>query len=112
MSRTPRRSWKQDQQKILQQLGQKMMAVIERYSRDNGYTLVVDVSNPANAGSVRLAQHRYHQRDHRALRQEHGDERARGAPAPTSAAPAAAPKPAAAAPAAPKPPVEAAVIAL
>jgi len=36
----------QDQQKILQQLGQKMMAVIERYARDNGYTLVVDVSNP------------------------------------------------------------------
>ena len=36
----------QEQQKILQQLGQKMMAVIERYARDNGYTLVVDVSNP------------------------------------------------------------------
>jgi outer membrane protein len=30
----------------LQGLGQKMMAVIERYARDNGYTLVVDVSNP------------------------------------------------------------------
>jgi outer membrane protein len=36
----------QEQQKVLQQLGQKMMAVIERYARDNGYTLVVDVSNP------------------------------------------------------------------
>jgi outer membrane protein len=36
----------QEQQKILQGLGQKMMAVIERYARDNGYTLVVDVSNP------------------------------------------------------------------
>lgn len=36
----------QDQQKILQQLGQKMMAVIEKYARDNGYTMVVDVSNP------------------------------------------------------------------
>jgi outer membrane protein len=36
----------QEQQKILQQLGQKMMAVIERYARDNGYTMVVDVSNP------------------------------------------------------------------
>lgn len=36
----------QDQQKILQQLGQKMMAVIERYAKDNGYTMVVDVSNP------------------------------------------------------------------
>src|SRR5579862_6016136 len=36
----------QEQQKILQGLGQKMMAVIERYARDNGYTMVVDVSNP------------------------------------------------------------------
>jgi outer membrane protein len=36
----------QEQQKILQGLGQKMMAVIERYAKDNGYTLVVDVSNP------------------------------------------------------------------
>ena len=36
----------QEQQKILQQLGQKMMAVIERYAKDNAFTLVVDVSNP------------------------------------------------------------------
>ena len=36
----------QDQQKILQQLGQKIMAVIEKYSRDHGYTMVVDVSSP------------------------------------------------------------------
>ena len=35
-----------DQQKLLQQLGQKILAVIEKYSRDNGYTLVVDVSSP------------------------------------------------------------------
>jgi outer membrane protein len=34
-----------DQQKLLQQLGQKILAVIEKYSRDNGYTLVVDVSS-------------------------------------------------------------------
>ena len=35
-----------DQQKLLQQLGQKILAVIEKYSRDNGYTMVVDVSSP------------------------------------------------------------------
>lgn len=35
-----------DQQKILQQLGQKIMAVVEKYARDNGITMVVDVSNP------------------------------------------------------------------
>jgi len=34
------------QQKLLQQLGSKIMAVVEKYSRDNGITMVVDVSNP------------------------------------------------------------------
>jgi outer membrane protein len=34
-----------DQQKLLQGLGQKIMAVIEKYSRDNGITMVVDVSS-------------------------------------------------------------------
>jgi outer membrane protein len=34
----------QDQQKVLQQLGQKMMVIIDKYARDNGYTLVLDVS--------------------------------------------------------------------
>jgi outer membrane protein len=35
-----------DQQKLLSQLGQKILAVIEKYSRDNGITMVLDVSNP------------------------------------------------------------------
>jgi outer membrane protein len=35
-----------DQNKLLQQLGQKILAVIEKYARDNGYTMVVDVSSP------------------------------------------------------------------
>ena len=34
----------QDQQKVLQQLGQKMMVIIDKYARDNGYTLILDVS--------------------------------------------------------------------
>ncbi len=34
------------QDRILQELGQKMMAVIGKYSRDNGYALILDVSNP------------------------------------------------------------------
>jgi len=34
-----------EQNKILQQLGQKIMAVIERYAKDNGYTMVVDVGS-------------------------------------------------------------------
>jgi outer membrane protein len=36
----------QEQQKVLQQLGQKILAVIERYARDNGFAMVVDVSSP------------------------------------------------------------------
>jgi outer membrane protein len=36
----------QDQQKILQQIGGKMQAVIERYAHDHGFVLVVDVSSP------------------------------------------------------------------
>jgi outer membrane protein len=38
--------FKQEQEKVLQSLAQKMTAVIERYSHDHGYSLVVDVSNP------------------------------------------------------------------
>jgi outer membrane protein len=36
----------QQQDKVLNELGQKMMAVIDKYSRDNGMALVLDVSNP------------------------------------------------------------------
>lgn len=36
----------QDQQKILQEIGSKMQAVIERYAHDHGYVMVVDVSSP------------------------------------------------------------------
>src|SRR5271154_6305856 len=34
-----------DQQKLMQQLGSKVVAVIERYAHDNGYTMVVDVGS-------------------------------------------------------------------
>ncbi|MFB3825733.1 MAG: OmpH family outer membrane protein [Bryobacteraceae bacterium] len=32
--------------KIMQELGQRMMAVINKYARDNAYSLIIDVSNP------------------------------------------------------------------
>lgn len=38
--------YEQEQQKVLSELGQKMMAVIDRYARDNGYSIILDVSNP------------------------------------------------------------------
>src|SRR6266853_1391293 len=36
----------QDQQKALQDLGGRMMAVIDKYAKDNGFVLVLDVSSP------------------------------------------------------------------
>jgi outer membrane protein len=38
--------WDQDQQKVLQELGQRIMVVIDTYAKDNGYLLILDVSNP------------------------------------------------------------------
>jgi outer membrane protein len=38
----------QEQQKILQTLGQKVLATIERYARDHGISMVVDVSLQPN----------------------------------------------------------------
>lgn len=35
----------QDQQKALQTIGQKMMVVIDKYAKDHGYTLLIDVSS-------------------------------------------------------------------
>lgn len=44
--RDAQEEWDQEQQKVLQELGQKMMVVIDKYAKDNGYSLIVDVSNP------------------------------------------------------------------
>jgi outer membrane protein len=38
--------WTGEQQKTLGALGQRMMAVIEKYAKDNGYSMILDVSNP------------------------------------------------------------------
>ncbi len=94
----------QEQQKILQQLGQKMMAVIERYAKDNGFTMVVDVSNPQTpvlyaSPSIDITKEIID------LYDKSSAQMSAPKPAPSSAAPA--PKPPAAAPAAapaPKPP--------
>jgi len=36
----------QAQNKIMQELGQKVMAVIDKYAKDNGFSVILDVSNP------------------------------------------------------------------
>lgn len=38
--------FEQDQNKVLQELGQKMMVVIDKYARDNGYAIILDISSP------------------------------------------------------------------
>lgn len=38
--------WDQEQGKILNELGQKLMVVIDKYARDNGFALILDVSSP------------------------------------------------------------------
>lgn len=40
--------FEQEQNKIMQDVGQKMMAVIDKYAKDNGYSLILDVSAPQN----------------------------------------------------------------
>jgi outer membrane protein len=36
----------QEQGKLMQELGGRIMAVVEKYARDNGYAVILDVSNP------------------------------------------------------------------
>jgi outer membrane protein len=36
-----------DEQKMLRELGEKILAVVQKYAHDNGYTMVVDVSSSA-----------------------------------------------------------------
>ena len=37
--------WQQEQGKIINELGSKVMVVVGKYAKDNGYTLVLDVSS-------------------------------------------------------------------
>ena len=68
----------QEQGKIMQELGNKVMAVIEKYATENGFALVLDVSNPADPRPVGRFGHRHHQRYREALRSgESGNRRHR-----------------------------------
>jgi len=39
-------SFNQEQQTIFQEIGGKLMAVIDKYSKENGYAIVLDISSP------------------------------------------------------------------
>jgi outer membrane protein len=91
----------QVENKIMQELGGRIMAVLNKYGRDNGFALIIDVSNPQTpvvfaADSIEITKEIIELYDKNAPA-------ATTTTAPPAAAPAAAaPKPAAAAPA-PKP---------
>src|SRR5262249_19547859 len=93
----------QEQGKIMQELGQRIMVVVDKYSKDKGYSLILDVSNQQQ-GSVLFATNDI---DITSDIVKLYDQNAPGASAPAAApkpgagAPAAAPKPAAPKPAAP-----------
>jgi len=93
----------QDQQKVLQQLGAKIMAVIEKYARDHGFTMVVDVSSPQSpilyaSPSIDITKEIIELYD-----QSSAAMGTPAKPAPGAAPPAAAPKPPASATPPPKP---------
>jgi outer membrane protein len=91
-----------DQQKLLQQLGQKIMAVIEKYARDNGYTMVLDVSNPQAQVVLYASPSVDITKEIIELYDKNSGGGSTSAPTPTTKAPAAAPAPKP--PAATKPP--------
>ena len=89
-----------DQNKLLQQLGQKILAVIQRYSVDNGYTMVLDVGNQNTpviwaSPSIDITKEIIELYD-----------KSTASASGSGSAPAPAPKPAAPKPAAPKPPAQ------
>src|SRR5262245_43932638 len=79
----------QEQGKIMQELGQRIMAVIDKYSKDKGYSLIIDVSNQQQ-GNVLFASNEI---DITTDIIKLYDQNSPGAVTPSSA-PAAAPKPA------------------
>jgi outer membrane protein len=96
-----------EQQKVLNQLGQKMMQVIDKYAQSNGYAVVLDVSNPNTpvlyaSNTVDITKDIVDLYDKSAATMTTTPAPA-AAPRPAAAAPPAAPKPAAPKPAAPKP---------
>jgi len=86
----------QEQGRIMQELGQRMMAVIDKYAKDNGYAMILDVSSAQSpvlyaTSGIDITQ------DIIALYDKNSPAATSSAPAPKTAAP----PPAAAKPAAP-----------
>jgi outer membrane protein len=84
----------QEQEKIMNELGGRMMAVIDKYAKDNGYVMILDVSSPQTpvlyaSNPIDIT------KDVIELYDKNAPAAASAAPAPAAARPAApAPKPA------------------
>jgi outer membrane protein len=95
----------EEQQKVLNVLGQKMMAVIDKYAQQNGYAVILDVSNQNTpvlyaSNTVDITKEIIDIYDKTVFTQTPAAAKPAGAaPAAAPAKPAAAPKPPAAAPA-------------
>ncbi len=92
----------QEQNRIMQELGAKIMAVISKYAQDNGYAVILDVSSPQTpvlyaANGIDITQ------DIVKLYDENAPAASGTAAPPPAAARPAAPKPAAPKPAVPAP---------
>lgn len=94
----------QAENKIMQELGGRIMAVVDKYAKENGYGLVIDVSNP-QAPVVFAASSIDITREVIDLYDKNAPAAATSA-APAAAPPAAAPKPAAPPAAKPAPPTK------
>lgn len=84
----------QEQQRIMGELGQRIMAVIDKYARDNGYTLILDVSSQQSpvlyaSNSINITDEVIKLYDQNSP----GPVSATGTPAPASAPAPAAPRP-------------------
>lgn len=89
----------QAEQKVMSELGGRIQAVIDKYAKDSGYTLILDISSPQTpvvfaSSTIDITKDIIDMYDKNAP--------ASSAPAPATAKPPAAPKPPAPKPAAPK----------
>jgi outer membrane protein len=91
----------QENQKVLNELGGRIMAVLDKYSKDNGYALILDVSNQQTSPVLFAANGIDVTRDIIALYDKNSPGMSSPAPAAPAKTPTPAPRPAA--PATPKP---------
>ena len=93
----------QENQKVLNELGGRIMAVLDKYSNDNGYALILDVSNQQTSPVLFAANGIDVTRDIVALYDKNAPGMTAPSAAPTKMPPASAPVRPTATPAAPRP---------